>query len=377
MHVEKYTKSQCVRMCNHYERTPDDGRKRANENINPALTANNYNLAGTEKTSGYVRMKRILERDDVFVYAGGRANMNTMCDVVLTVPKSLPADRHRAFFENAYQFLVNRYGVDGGRNVVSSWVHMDETTPHMHFSFVPLVEAGEKQKAKGFSYKLCAKAVITRRDLKTLHTDLQKYMDNQLGKGVAQVITGGTEVNKEIHEYKRQKLLDDIAQVEKSLAVLAQDKPKPLEIVHYPAYEKGVLGRAIEKQDSWTIAKKDIKQLVTNTNTLQQIASGLKKLDHLSKILHGDVEKELAQVQEENKKLRERAADAERLYTENRERESAFKTTLEAVAQVNPALAKAVKVATENGRESAPIQLVNDMYNTFRANQRTTQHIRK
>ncbi len=42
-----------------------------------------------------------------------------------------------AFFQRAADFLIQRVGRD---NIVSAVVHMDEKTPHMHLTFVPLTE---------------------------------------------------------------------------------------------------------------------------------------------------------------------------------------------------------------------------------------------
>ena len=46
-------------------------------------------------------------------------------------------------------------------------------TPHMHFAFVPVTE----DKKRG-GEKVSAKEVITKNDLKTFHTDLERYLDS-------------------------------------------------------------------------------------------------------------------------------------------------------------------------------------------------------
>lgn len=42
-----------------------------------------------------------------------------------------------AFFQRAADFLIQRVGRD---NIVSAVVYMEEKTPHMHLTFVPLTE---------------------------------------------------------------------------------------------------------------------------------------------------------------------------------------------------------------------------------------------
>ena len=100
----------------------------------------NYNLA-THQTmdQGEFVRKRCAE-----VHCQNRKDVNVMATWVVTVPKDLPEQEHKAFFQASYDFLQQRYGRE---NVVSAYVHMDEVTPHMHFAFVP-VKHGFKEDKK-------------------------------------------------------------------------------------------------------------------------------------------------------------------------------------------------------------------------------------
>ena len=84
------------------------------------------------------------------------------------IPRSLDDSREREFFKTAYTFLSQRYGVD---NVVSAYVHRNSSRPHMHFAWVPVTKDG----------RLSAKSVVTRLELKTLHPDMQRFMESSLG----------------------------------------------------------------------------------------------------------------------------------------------------------------------------------------------------
>lgn len=165
-HVAKYQASACGRMCEHYDRTPMLSRGFTRSNIDPERTPRNRNLApdrgcsGPEFIEGRIQsleLKRAPRKDAV-----------RMCDCVLTLPKTLDSSREEEFFASAYEFLSERYGVD---NVISAWVHLDETTPHMHFAWVPVTPDG----------RLSAKDVVSRNDLRTLHRDLQKHLESDLG----------------------------------------------------------------------------------------------------------------------------------------------------------------------------------------------------
>lgn len=65
----------------------------------------------------------------------------------------------QAFFQRAADFLIGRVGRE---NIVSAVVHMDEKTPHLHLTFVPLTKDN----------RLCAKEIIGNR------ANLTKWQDD-------------------------------------------------------------------------------------------------------------------------------------------------------------------------------------------------------
>ena len=185
-HVEKYNKSAVGRMFAHYAR---ENRTYSNECIDPERTRLNYNLVNHGMSQIDFLHQRLSE-----VKVQNRKDVNVMCDWIVTAPKDLPTEDLQHFFYFSFEFLSQRYGKE---NVISANVHMDETTPHMHFAFVPVTE----DKKKG-GYKVSAKEVLNRSDLQSLHGDLQCYLKNALGYQV-NVLNGATEgKNKEIQELK-------------------------------------------------------------------------------------------------------------------------------------------------------------------------------
>ena len=94
-----------------------------------------------------------MKRDDVVV-AGSW---------VVTLPKEYKGDERR-FFEETYRFLADRYGE---KNVISAWVHNDETTPHLHYKFVPVVEG--KKGEKVLETYLCEHLGISKEQLGVLN----------------------------------------------------------------------------------------------------------------------------------------------------------------------------------------------------------------
>lgn len=165
-HVEKFQAAALGRVCDHFERRAELDHGYERENIDNSRSWLNYNLAPQRSVSqvefineriGTLNLKRRPRKDAV-----------RMCDCVITMPRSFDPSRQREFFNAAYAFLAQRYGAE---NVVSAWVHRDETQPHMHFAWVPVTQDG----------RLSAKSVVSRLDLKTLHPDMQVAMETALG----------------------------------------------------------------------------------------------------------------------------------------------------------------------------------------------------
>ena len=356
-HLKKFTIAAAVRMTNHYERAADDGIMRANENIHREKTCLNYNLAPNRDMCGAAYLKKILQ--EVYVYAGGRADTKVMCDCVVTAPKDLPKERHGKFFSEIYHFLANRYGVDNRRNIISAYVHLDETTPHLHFSFVPLVQAKAKQKEKGYEYRLCAKEVVNRQDLQTLHTDMQDYVTLHLGHHV-KVITGGTVVNKPMYEFKRAKLqqeIDCLVQAQKKA-----DEPAELSrpIRRTPGIKKGVLGLATEDNEKCSVSIRELNELERK----------LQKLDQITNVLYGNLKKELEAEKKLTSELKDTAKEVNSLTRKVNELEKSVRVAWQLMP---PHLSRAFRVSLEDG-EAISIESVRELAEAFTKNHATSQN---
>ena len=201
-HVMKHTKASCGHMFAHFDRKAEHI---SNENLDRTRTHLNYNLAiHQQMDQGEFVRKRCSE-----VRMQNRKDVNIMASWVVTVPKDLPLEEHKQFFQGCYDFLENRYGKE---NVVSSYVHMDEITPHMHFAFVPVVP---DKKRDGF--KVSAKECITRTDLQSFHQQLETHLENVLGHEVGILNEATREGNKSIAELKRSGATERLKSVEKEI----------------------------------------------------------------------------------------------------------------------------------------------------------------
>ena len=213
-HVAKYSKGALGHMFAHYERAKDkDGEyiKFGNEDIDTNKSHLNYNLAPNHNMSqGEFVKKRCSE-----VKCLNRKDVNVMCSWVVTAPKDLNPNLYKDFFKESYKFLENRYGAD---NVVSAHVHMDEKTPHMHFAFVPVVYDSKKDLLK-----VSAKEKVCKTDLQAFHQDLEKHLENALGREINILNEATKEGNKSIDELKRQSASERLQEVnEKASKIISK-----------------------------------------------------------------------------------------------------------------------------------------------------------
>ena len=231
MHFSKFKSNEAHAIIFHDDRGLyfDDNVQHGNENIDKDKTHLNYSLLDTDET-GYSRYKKKLEevKKSVKDNTGRniRADAVTLCSWVVTAPKDLNEDKYSDFFRSSYEWLCERYGED---NVINATVHMDETTPHLHFTFMPIVE-----DEKGYM-KLKAKGIETPNSLKYVHRDMQKHLQDELDCPVS-LLNGATiNGNKTIQQLQGETLQ---AENERLQAHLDDKKNKALE---YDCKPKGLL----------------------------------------------------------------------------------------------------------------------------------------
>lgn len=218
---QKYTKAATGHLTKHFERAKDvngDYIKFGNQEIDTEKSDQNYNLAPGHNQIEFIRQRcgevQCLNRKDV----------NVMCSWVVTAPKNLDQGEEKAFFKHTYDFLAKRYGE---KNVISSYVHLDEKSPHMHFAFVPVA----MDKNKGIE-KVSAKEVITRNDLQSFHKDLEKHLERALGHEVDILNEATKEGNKSIDELKRGTAIKEVSAIKQKVSKIvskAQEEAKAIE----------------------------------------------------------------------------------------------------------------------------------------------------
>ena len=208
MNLKKYRDMRDIgHLCKHYSRTVKSNNY-SNKEIQLDKIKDDYNLAPErEQESEYIKLlindistenKKTIRKDAV-----------KMCTWIVDLPTSMKAastEDQARFFKESYDFLVSRYGQKSGMGediVISAYVHNSETTPHLHFAFVPILE---KNNVKN----LCAKDLINRTELKECQQELAIYLQE---KGICKykdILNGATQRDergrvKSVHDLKKER----------------------------------------------------------------------------------------------------------------------------------------------------------------------------
>lgn len=343
-HVEKYTRGQTGQLCQHYERKMINGKyvKFGNENIDLTKTHLNYNLAPEHNQIKFIQERcqelNCLKRKDV----------NVMCSWVITKPKDLSAEHEEDFFKNTYKFLEDRYGKD---NVVSSYVHKDEVTPHMHFVFVPVVHDKKKDRDK-----VSAKECINKLELKSFHQDLDKYLEQSMGFKVNVLNEMTKEGNKSIEELKRGSAIERLKTIEEQLKgikyqleplkaeyeakkayIMQAEKDSDISVM-YPNYatisKKGLLKKeefVTVPKDKWEakhIAANHVNALDREYEELERVIQNFKNTSNELRNIK-KFKKENDELKLENMKLKQKLNNTEKLFNRLLEQNPNIKVQLE------------------------------------------------
>lgn len=218
-HLASFKAGGAAGVLKHDERKEGDKvEHRKNECIDPNRTAQNYNLAPARRGKLMDYIKRVCNENNVRLST--RKDLNVMCSWIVTAPKKLQQAEIPRFFKACYDFLSKRYGK---KYVLSATVHLDETTPHMHYSFIPV-----GYDSKNNRYTVSSKLVATRTELQQFHKDLSSYMSEVFGRNIG-IENGKTAKagNRTTEELKYQSAIERREKAEEALKQIA-DKSRDL-----------------------------------------------------------------------------------------------------------------------------------------------------
>ena len=174
MHIEKYKSQSIGNMINHYRRECEGTLKR--ENIDRMKTHLNYEIGTKTQSEMSVAIRQTVKRVESETGRAVRKDANLLADLVLTKPANVPEVDSKRFFVESAKFIIERLRENGlsADAPVKAYVHLDESTPHMHLAIAPVINT-----ERGLSFNF--KKVFPRAFYKTLHQDLQKHLTSVLG----------------------------------------------------------------------------------------------------------------------------------------------------------------------------------------------------
>ena len=301
-HLKKNTRGAVPGLAVHFERKTDH---HTNKEIDVSKSYLNQDLMA----DGSDMLSRFNERlNDV--YCMKRDDVKALATWIVTLPEELaesPYEQQSAFFEATTNFLNDRYGQE---NAVAAVMHYDETTPHLHYAFVPVVFDVKKSR-----YKVSAKEVLTRHDLQTFHDDLDQHLKKVLPfyeQGILNNKTLPFEDVAEIKKYNDQfnALKTELADVEENIrakqAVLKITDQALTEVdlaekqidAFKQALSKNLFGKTVLKPD-------DLDRFKNVLATMKKATLQSKHETEELKQTLGQVKAQLADVQADYQNLKE------------------------------------------------------------------------
>lgn len=302
MHVEKFKKSGMGHMFNHFCRGKENGdepMKRKNEAIDRERTHLNYNLAAELQP---MKQAEFLAKRLGEVHVASRKNLNVFCSWIITLPGDVSPEQEDDFFKESFNFMQDRYGQE---NVISAYVHRDETTPHMHFAFVPIVYDKVHQR-----YKVSSRDLINRTELRSIHRDLAQHLEmNNIHCSVLNEATKSG--NKSIDELRNESkhaldcainILEQAEEIAKNTVKLLSGEPAKTLIGNIKREDYDKLKSQTEKLaaiDGVKIASKGL----TESLSMFDASDTIKRVMSENKRLRGVIEKKENDVQVAETKL--------------------------------------------------------------------------
>ena len=315
-HITKFKLPSMGQIFAHVNREKNLIRKYGNADIDVSKTHLNYDLQHGDIDVLQKRLESVSHTK--------RHDLVACCGVVVTLPRELenePEHTQRAFFDWCKLFFDKKFGE---QNCIYATVHNDESTPHLHYGFVPTVTKERKFRSaekKGQTYlqeRVCAKEVVTKAMLNTLHDELQAHVAKMFPavRVVAPTSAKRLKKNVSIAELKAQtaeKLEKELAsqrELTKQAEINAEEALKAHKNAQKTLEDSTTLSEQLKRLEKRKITRKKAhlgRVLLTESeyNTLVEKAESVENLsqerEYLKRTALGQETKRL---EEENRKLR-------------------------------------------------------------------------
>ena len=206
---------------------------------------------------------------------------NVMCEFIITSDKeffkSIGEEETKRYFQTAYKFVAN-YKNLGEDFIVSAKVHLDESTPHLHIVFIPVVHKKDKN-GNEISKIACSEYWKGKDSYKKLQDSFYSYMT----KSGFNLERGNKEENEHIPIEKLKKITNyEVQEMFK-------------ETTHY---EQEKTTNDIE------IIREDYKRIINKFNTLANRYTRIKNIVDETMNKAEKVQEENFELRQENQRLK-------------------------------------------------------------------------
>lgn len=169
----KYKKENLAGLYKHNERK---NTNYSNKDINKNNSIKNYSIKTCNTT--YNNAIKILQQENNLQ---GRIikTTNVACEFIITSNKEffekIGEEETKRYFQTAYNFVANYKGL-GEKYILSAKVHLDESTPHMHLVFVPVIHKIDKKSGKQIDKIACSEYWKGKDSYRQLQDNFHKYI---------------------------------------------------------------------------------------------------------------------------------------------------------------------------------------------------------
>lgn len=286
-----------------------------NKDIDHDKTALNYDLIHGKDKQDY---KALIEKRIEEGYQGQRKIRNDAVkhvDGIITSDNAffqdLIPEQQKQYFQDSLEFLEKEYGKD---NMLYATVHLDESTPHMHFGVVPITEDG----------RLSAKEVVGNKKALTAFQDRYNQFMREKGfeleRGESKMVTAAK--HEDMDKYKQstniyqkhleetqdksQQVEKELQEKEQQLSAIASSLEPQEQIQYKPEKEREVKDKVFGKAE---VTEKETGNVVLTPNQLKALSDRLNAAYTIKKdydrLKNTDLAKENQQLQKSNDALAE------------------------------------------------------------------------
>ena len=148
----------------------------SNKDINKNNSIKNYSIKQCNTT--YLNAIKLLQKENNLQ---GRIikTTNVACELIITSDKeffeNIGEKETKRYFQTAYDFVAN-YKNLGEKYILSAKVHLDESTPHLHLVFVPVIHKLDNKSGKQINKIACSEYWKGKDSYRQLQDNFYKYI---------------------------------------------------------------------------------------------------------------------------------------------------------------------------------------------------------